>query len=91
MIRVNQIKKYGKRTAIEPTIVHSKKVDRLNGKYLNGDASDYINVLLASAAVNFKLVMNLLKKDGNQIRKLLDDFMLNVPWDCIAQHLKLKF
>ena len=86
-----QRKKHSKRAAIEPIIGHLKKGYRLNRNYLKGITGDSINILLAAAAMNFKRVMNLWKKEANFCWKLIYNFIINVYWNFIAQKLKGSF
>ena len=90
-ITEEQRKKHSKRAAIEPIIGHLKKGYRLNRNYLKGITGDGINVLLAAAAMNFKRVMNLWKKEAKLCWKLIYNFMLNAYWNFIALKLKMTF
>ena len=49
---------FKRRAAIEPKIGHLKKDHRLSRNYYKGIKGDNINVMLASAAMNFKRMMN---------------------------------
>lgn len=51
--------RFRKRAGIEPVIGHLKSDHRLNRNYLKGFAGDQINVLMASAAFNFRKWMRL--------------------------------
>lgn len=53
---------FRRRAAIEPLIGHLKQDHRLNRNFYKGIKGDDINVMLASAAWNFKRVMNLWKQ-----------------------------
>ena len=90
-ITIEQRKKHSKRAAIEPIIGHLKSGHRLNRNYLKGVVGDTINILLAAAAMNFKRVMNLWKKEAKLSWKLLYNFIVNVYWNFIAQKLKVTF
>lgn len=90
-ITLEQIKKHRKRAAIEPIIGHLKSGHRLNRNYLKGVAGDCVNILLAAAAMNFKRVMNLWKKEAHLSWNLLYNFIVNVYWNFIAQKLKSTF
>ena len=90
-ITKEQKQKHNKRAAIEPIISHLKSGHRLNKNYLKGVIGDNINILLAAAAMNFKRVMNLWKKEAHFSWKLLYNFMVNVYWNFIAQKLKNTF
>lgn len=90
-ITIEQRNKHSKRAAIEPIIGHLKSGYRLNRNYLKGVAGDCINVLLAAAAMNFKRVMNLWKKEANLSWKILYYFIVNVYWNFIAPKLKMTF
>ena len=91
IITREQRKKHSKRAAIEPIIGHLKSGHRLNRNYLKGVAGDCINVLLAAAAINFKRVMNLWKKEANLSWKIIYNFFINVYWNFIALKLKVTF
>ena len=86
-----QKQKHSKRAAIEPIIGHLKSGHRQNKNYLKGVVSDNINILLAAAAMNFKRVMNLWKKEAQLSWKLLYNFIVNVYWNFTAQKLKSTF
>lgn len=59
----NKLKKAHKqRAAIEPVIGHLKSDHRLNRNFYKGIFGDNINIMLASAAFNFKRMMNKWKK-----------------------------
>ncbi len=90
-ITTERRKKHSKRAAIEPIIGHLKTGHRLNRNYLKGIAGDCINVLPAAAAMNFKRVMNLWKKEARISWKLLYNLIVNVYWNFIAQKLKWTF
>ena len=51
-------KSFRRRAAIEPIIGHLKSDNRLNKNYYKGIQGDTVNVLLATAAFNFKRMMN---------------------------------
>ena len=53
-------KNFGRRSAIEPVIVHLKNSFRLARNYLKGTIGDTINLLLAAAAFNCKKWLNAL-------------------------------
>jgi IS5 family transposase len=58
-----QLKKgFKRRAAIEPRIGHLKEDHRLSRNYYKGIQGDNINVMLASAAMNFKRMINIYKK-----------------------------
>lgn len=60
----NKLRKAHKqRAAIEPVIGHLKSDHRLNRNFYKGIFGDNINILLASAAFNFKRMMNKWKKE----------------------------
>ena len=90
-ITKEQRNKHSNRAAIEPKIGHLKSGHRLNRNYLKGVAGDCINVLLAAAAMNFKRVMNLWKKEANLSWQLFYNLLVNVFWKFIAQKLKMTF
>ena len=54
---------FKRRAAIEPKIGHLKKDHRLSRNYYKGIKGDNINVMLASAAMNFKRMMNKWKEN----------------------------
>ena len=56
-------KGFRRRAAIEPKIGHLKADHRLSRNYYKGIFGDNINVMLASAAMNFKRMMNKWKKN----------------------------
>jgi transposase, IS5 family len=64
-ISIEQRKRHSKRAGIEPVIGHLKRNYRLGRNFLKGVFGDIANVLLAAAAMNFKRVMNLWKKEAN--------------------------
>lgn len=90
-ISEEQRKKHSKRAGIEPIIGHLKSDHRLNRNYLKGIFGDTINVLLAAAAMNFKRVMNLWKKEAKICWKLIYNFLLNVYWNFYTPKLKMTF
>ena len=62
--RHTKIKKgFSRRGAIEPVVGIIKTDQRLNQNYYQGIKGDQINVLLATAAMNFKRIMNKWKKN----------------------------
>jgi transposase, IS5 family len=65
-----QRKRHSKRAGIEPIIGHLKRNYRLGRNFLKGIFGDIANVLLAAAAMNFKRVMNLWKKEAKLIWQL---------------------
>jgi transposase, IS5 family len=64
-------KKHSNRAAIEPIIGHLKQHFRLGKNFYKGIIGDNINVILAAAAMNFKRVMNLWKKEANLAWQIL--------------------
>jgi len=56
-------KNFRRRAAIEPRIGHLKQDYRLSRNFYKGIKGDNINVMLAAAAMNFKRMMNIWKKD----------------------------
>lgn len=56
-------KGFTNRAAIEPKIGHLKADHRLSRNFYKGIKGDTINVMLAAAAMNFKRMMNIWKKD----------------------------
>lgn len=71
IITNEQRKRHRKRAAIEPVIGHLKRNYRLGLNFLKGVFGDVVNLLLATAAMNFKRVMNLWKKEANLGWKLI--------------------
>ena len=67
----DQRKRHSKRAGIEPIIGHLKRNYRLGRNFLKGIFGDIANLLLAAAAMNFKRVMNLWKKEANLYWKLI--------------------
>lgn len=68
-------KGFSRRAAIEPKIGHLKADHRLSRNFYKGIKGDDINVMLAAAAMNFKRMMNIWKK---QIRQLFYRFSLTL-------------
>jgi IS5 family transposase len=73
-----QRKKHSNRAAIEPIIGHLKSDYRLCRNFLKGIFGDIINVILSAAAMNFKRVMNLWKKEAKLIWKLIFECLLEI-------------
>jgi IS5 family transposase len=90
-ITLEQRKKHSKRAAVEPIIGHLKKDYRLGTNFLKGIIGDEINVLLAAAAMNFKRVINLWKKEANKSWKLIYNLIVSVYWIFCVQKLKSTF
>jgi IS5 family transposase len=90
-ISKEQRQKHSKRAGIEPIIGHLKRGYRLGRNYLKGVFGDSVNVLLAAAAMNFKRVMNLWKKEANFWWKLIYQFVINIYWNFIASKLIMTF
>ena len=61
--RLKRRKGFTRRAAIEPKIGHLKADHRLSRNFYKGINGDDINVMLAAAAMNFKRVMNIWKKN----------------------------
>lgn len=74
------------RAAIEPVIGHLKTDHRLNRNFYKGIFGDNINILLASAAFNFKRMMN---KWKNQLGEFLIQF-LSIINSCFLRSLKME-
>jgi len=67
-------KDFRRRAAIEPVIGHLKSDHRLGRNFLKGIVGDEVNVLLASAAFNFKRMLNKWKHLSNIfVRNLIDN------------------
>ncbi len=90
-ITKEQRQKHSRRAAIEPLIGHIKADHRLNRNFLKGIAGDAINLMLAAAALNFKRVMNLWKKEANYSWQLIYNLLVNIYWKFYAPILKLTF
>lgn len=60
--RAKRRKGFSRRAAIEPKIGHLKADHRLSRNFYKGIKGDDINVMLAAAAMNFKRMMNIWKK-----------------------------
>ena len=86
-----QRKKHSNRAAIEPSIGHLKQDYRLCRNYLKGILGDNLNVILAAAAMNFKRVINLLRKEAKYCWLLIYHFFVGAYRNCIAQYLKMTF
>lgn len=71
-------KRHSRRAAIEPVIGHLKQDYRMNRNFLKGIVGDEINVLMSAAAMNFKRVMNLWRKEAKISWELIQIFLLNV-------------
>ena len=75
-------KAHKQRAAIEPVIGHLKSDHRLNRNFYKGIFGDNINILLASAAFNFKRMMNKWKNQlggfSNQIFQSLNFSFLKI-------------
>lgn len=84
-------KKHSRRAAIEPVIGHLKSNYRMARNFLKGVVGDAINVMLAAAAMNFKRVMNLWKKEAIIYLQLTINFLMAVYQIFIAQFLKVTF
>jgi IS5 family transposase len=69
-----------RRCTIEPTIGHLKSDHRLARNYLKGFTGDTLNLLLATAAWNFKKWLNLASRFGSPSRGLLSPS----PWPALC-------
>ena len=65
--RAKRRKGFSRRAAIEPKISHLKADHRLSRNFYKGIKGDDINVMLAAAAMNFKRMMNIWKKQFWQL------------------------
>lgn len=90
-ITIEQRTKHSKRAAIEPVIGHLKRDYRLCRNFLKGIFGDDINVILSAAAMNFKRVMNLWKKEAQLVWQFICFFIANVFRDFYAQKMKSTF
>mgnify|MGYP006919250642 CR=1 FL=1 len=62
------------------------KSDYRKGRnFLKGVVGDETNALLAAAALNFKRVMNLWRTEASNFWQLIQNFILNICWNSIAQ------
>ena len=86
-----QIKKYRKRTAIDPVIGHLKQDYRLCRNYLKGILGDNINLIVAAAAMNFKRRMNLWLTEELIRWLLLYKYFIEVCKNLYAPNLKMTF
>ena len=82
---------HSKRAAIEPIIGHLKQDYRMGRNFLKGIIGDQVNVILAAAAMNFKRVINLWKKEANLSWQPFCKWLVNVYWDIIVQTLIMTF
>ncbi len=90
-ITKEQRQKHSKRAGIEPKIGHLKSDHRMNRNFLKGVVGDAINLVLAAAALNFKRVMNLWKKEAYYSWKFIYNFFVHIYWKYYAQKLKSTF
>lgn len=67
-------KAHSRRAAIEPVIGHLKSDHRLGRNFYKGLVGDFINILLAATAYNFKRMMNKWKKSFSQFFEALFSF-----------------
>jgi IS5 family transposase len=84
-------KRHSNRAGIEPIIGHLKQHFRMGRNFYKGIFGDNINVILAAAAMNFKRVMNLWKKEAKLIWQLIYIYTLEIYWKNYVQKLKLTF
>jgi IS5 family transposase len=63
----------------------------MSRNYLKGILGDELNIMLAAAAMNFKRVMNLWKKEAIYSWKLTIYLIMVVYKDLFAQKLKMTF
>ena len=63
----------------------------MSRNFLKAIIGDQVNVILTAAAINFKRVINLWKKEGNLSWQLFYKSLVNIYWDSIAQKLKMTF
>lgn len=90
-ITKEQRTKHSRRAAIEPTIGHIKSDHRMNRNFLKGIAGDAFNLILSAAALNFKRVMNLWKKEALYSWQLICNIIVNMYWQFYAQKFKVTF
>ena len=84
-------KKHSRRAAIEPMIGHLKQDYRLCRNYLKGILGDNMNVVLASAAMNFKRAMILWCTEAIRRWLLIHNYLVAVYWNFIGQKEKMTF
>jgi IS5 family transposase len=89
-ISKTQRKKHSRRAAIEPVIGHLKQDYRLVRNYLKGEVGDWINLMLAAAAMNFKRRMNLWRTEAQFGWKLICESFAFVI-DILCSNFKLTF
>ena len=77
-ISKEQRQKHSQRAVIEPIIGHLKADHRMSRNLLKSITGDAINIILASAAFNFKRFMNLWKKEANYSWQLMYIFFVNI-------------
>ena len=75
-ISKEQRQKHSQRAVIEPIIGHLKADHRMSRNLLKSITGDAINIILASAAFNFKRFMNLWKKEAYYSWQLIYIFFL---------------
>lgn len=94
-MKQSQRKKHKRRAAIEPCIGHLKQNYRLNLNFLKGSYGDTINIVMAAAAMNFKRMMNLWKKNFYSfilfLNQLLNQLFLLGKFNQLNFELKLPF
>lgn len=83
--------KHSRRAAIEPVIGHLKHDYRLCRNYLKGILGDNMNVILASAAMNFKRAMILWTTEAIRRWLFFYNYLVAVLRILIAQTEKLTF
>ena len=90
-ITKTQREKHSTRATIEPKIGHLKQDHRLCRNYLKGIIGDNINVILAAAGMNFKQVINLLRKEAENCWLLIYILFVGAYRYCIDKKLKMTF
>ena len=86
-----QRKKHSRRAAIEPVIGRLKQEYRLCRNYLKVIIGDNMNVILATAAMNFKRRINLWRTEAIRCWLLIYKIIINIYWNFIALKLKTTF
>jgi IS5 family transposase len=83
--------KHSRRAAVEPVIGHLKQDYRLCRNYLKGILGDNMNVILASAAMNFKRAMILWNTEANRRWLFFYNYLVAVFRIFMPQTEKLTF
>ena len=90
-ITIVERKRHSKRAAIEPIIGHLKSDYRLCRNFLKGIIGDAVNCILSAAAMNFKRVMNLWKKEAQLSWQFICSLLTNCLRLFYARNLMVTF